>query len=186
MEPSPEVIFPKAGPILGSRPSKTDVTSPPMLEGKIPLIPAFRLLTISPPAALIFGPADLMPDFIAPGREDNTRPIMGMALLNRKVEAVSTRLCMEPVTSPPMAILPKRFWAAAFMAEKEPLKVSLASFAVVPVTPSWFCTAWMALYTSDRLSILYSVPVSFWASCSSRCISSLVPPYPSLRLSSMV
>ena len=74
-----------------------------------------------------------------------TRPTMGIALSIRKVEAVETNSFMELVTSPPMAIFPIKFGAAAFIAEKEPLQVSLASLAVVPVTPRFSWTACMAL-----------------------------------------
>ena len=110
-------------------------TMPPIPAGRKLTMPSRRLLTIPAPRLLILGAAVCKPVWMASGREVMTRPTMGMALSSRNVEAVDTSSFMEPVTSPPMAMLPSRFCAAAFIAEKEPLKVSLASLAVVPVTP---------------------------------------------------
>jgi len=59
----------------------------------------------------------------------------------------------------------------------EPVNVDAASLAVVPVISRFSWIAWIALYTSERLLILYLTPVNFSASAKSRCISCFVPPY---------
>ena len=108
------------------------------IEGNISLSPSFNPTTISLPSVLIFGTAFLTPVLTTLGSDENTRPIIGTALSNKNVDALSTNCSIDPVTSPPIAIFPRRFFAAAFIAENEPLKVCPASFAVVPVTPSSF------------------------------------------------
>ena len=72
--------------------------------------------------------------------------------------------------------------------------VSAPSLAVVPAMPMLFCMTEIALTTlpndMDEPSTVtpssFCTSVIFDASAMSRCISVCVPPYPSLRLSSMV
>ena len=78
-------------------------------------------------------------------RPENTFPIIGMKLSNRNVLVVSNRACNAGKIFCPKANCPSTFCAAAFMAEKEPLKVEAASFAVVPVISRFSWIAWMAL-----------------------------------------
>ena len=62
------------------------------------------------------------------------------------------------------------------MEAKEPVRVVVASLAVVPVMSSSVWMTWMALYMSARLPRSYFTPEIFSASFSSRCISACVPP----------
>lgn len=83
-------------------------TMPPIPAGRKLTMPSRRLLTIPAPRLLILGAAVCKPVWMASGREVMTRPTMGM-LDQQDVEAVDTSSFMEPVTSPPMAMLPSRF-----------------------------------------------------------------------------
>ena len=81
---------------------------------------------------------------------------------------------------------------AALTEAKEPVSVVAASLAVVPVIPRLSWITWMASImllngTSLTVSAVTSIESpSTPLSLMSRAISAWVPPYPSLRLSSIV
>ncbi len=85
---------------------------------------------------------------------------IGIKFCKNVIRVVLRFSSIGPISSP-NAIAPNVSVNAAFKALNEPVKVSLASLAVVPVMPSSSWMTWIASYTSDRLSILYSTPVSF-------------------------
>jgi hypothetical protein len=62
--------------------------------------------------------------------------IIGRALFIRNVVAVLTRVDSALVTSPPVAIVAKKFESEAFIDASDPEKVAVASSAVVPVMPN--------------------------------------------------
>ena len=118
-------------------------------------------------------------------------PLMTFATIGirfpvRNVNTVSVRASSDGPISSPSARFPSTFVNAAFIEDSDPDNVLAASFAVVPVISRSSCITWIALYTSDRLSMLYSTPESFLASASNLSISDFVPPYPSFKLSSIV
>ena len=100
--------------------------------------------------------------FIASGRLLNKVCSIGIKLPKKKVLALSTSspIFLATALPSPTERLPNKFLAEAFIIAKAPLKVLPASSAVVPATPKFSCIAWIALYTSDKLSILYLTPVS--------------------------
>ena len=85
---------------------------------------------------------------IASGNDLNTSIIIGIRLPNKNVITVSAKLLIASVTVNPSSSTPANepsiFLAAAFIAVKEPLTVSAASSAVVPVIPTSFWIAWIA------------------------------------------
>ena len=105
--------------------------------------------------------------------------------------AVATESTSSPVSFPMSASsLPSsvsQFSHAALAMLHEPSMVEAASREVVPAICICSCIVWMAstMLSKDRLDSS-TAPLTACASEIRRCISSLVPPYPSLRLSSMV
>lgn len=69
-----------------------------------------------------------------------------------------------------------RFPIADCIPDIEPLIVSVASLAVVPVMPISVWITWMASVKSENEERSYSMPEIFSASARSRSISDLVPP----------
>ena len=109
--------------------------------------------------------------------------------LSAKVPIASSSCCVSWPTSASSAAIPtSQFSHAALAAAADPWIVFAASSCVVPTIPSCSCMSWMALIWSANESITRS-PARPWAlsyslaSSMRRAISSLVPPYPSLRLS---
>ena len=93
------------------------------------------------------------------------------------VTILSTNSDINPLKSALSSAIPvSKFCQAAPIAAVDPLIVSAASCAVVPVIPISVCTTCIASYTSLRLLISYLTPLSFSASAKSLCISSFVPP----------
>ena len=107
------------------------------------------------------------------------------------VPAASISCCvMERRSASGLASAVSQFFQAAFIMFTLPSMVVAASFAVVPVMPIFSCMMWMASVTSANESMLRSAisPLAFltaFASLIILAISAFVPPYPSLRLSSM-
>ena len=104
--------------------------------------------------------------------------------LSTNVFTVSHRFCMSnsmsALESPKPAV---KFWSAAFMESNEPLTVSLASLAVVPVMPISVCVTWIAsINWSNGISFTFSAVASNESpmtpdSFTSLAISLAVPPY---------
>ena len=105
--------------------------------------------------------------------------------------AVSTDSTSSVVSLPMSASsLPSsvtQFSHAALAMLQEPSMVVAASREVVPAICICSCIVWMAstMLSNERLDSS-TAELTACASLTRRCISSLVPPYPSLRLSSMV
>ena len=88
---------------------------------------------------------------IALGKLANIRPTIGMKFPNKNVAVVSARPCNDGVISnSPSARFPNTSLNAAFIEAKEPVKVSEASLAVVPVMPRLSWTACIALTVSAK------------------------------------
>ena len=117
-------------------------------------------------------------------------PMRGPMFLMTVPMLVTSWLVSLPMSASFLPSSVSQFCQAAFMLPTEPSMVVEASLAVVPVMPRLFWTSWMACTTSLNLSMLRSpawplASRSLLASKMRRSISVLVPPYPSLRLSSI-
>ena len=138
------------------------------------------------PWPTIIGPNSLIACTIAPGRALNIFPTIGSKFPKRKVPVVVIKLDKGSLIFSPSAKAPIKSSALAFIALKDPSRVSLASKAVVPVISSSPWITWIALNTSSRLLMSYLIPVSFSASAKSLSISDFVPPYIYIRHKSLV
>ena len=105
---------------------------------------------------------------------------IGSALSIKNVMADDNRpliaCVMFMVPCSPKDSVARKLLRAPFIAAKDPVNVSSASFAVVPVIPRFCWITCIAEYTSERFVISYLTPVSFCASASKRSISVFVPP----------
>ena len=137
-------------------------------------------------------PSSKMPA-AASTRGGNSSPIAGMACPNASGKAAARfstigvtffttllKLLVTSFTSLPMSAfsLPRpanKFCMAALVLPHEPLMVSAASFAVVPVMPISVWMTWIASVISEKEVMSNVFPASFPASSSRRCISSCVP-----------
>ena len=154
--------------------------APSIIAGKLDIIPCNNVFNIWTPESNNVGKFSLI--FVITSGNTAVIPFAISWTLGNifwlAVITLSTKLfTIFPIFSvSPVAIPVNIFCHADFIAATEPWIVVLASFAVVPVTPSSPCITWIAWYTSFKLLISYLIPVTFSASESNLCISSLVPP----------
>ena len=148
-------------------------------SGSSPMIELSTSSKMPATASRMGGSSPLMAGIACPsasGSADARFSTIGVTFFTTLLKFFVTSFTSLPMSAFSLPRPANRFCMAALVLAHEPLIVSAASFAVVPVIPISVWMTWMASVTSAKELMSNVVPASLPASASNRSISVFVPP----------